>query len=398
MNIKEDKSHVYIITLTLLLLVGAGGFFLKMYQLYTEKQPQQQQQEIPTRQHELEALYSQEAMPAAPEGADPRDYGLTEDAPEGAPDGFIFFSTVPVNTRALTQIYALDVTKQQSDAVSLIPDRARSGFAEFTDKDAPSDFFLNTIDENYADDADKDGTRIQELDAETGTFKTFTSATGTYEQSIAYAKESKRLAFNRLGVPFRSYTDLVPIRNWEVVITDPEKDTLLTVIPGAVQPKWSPDGEKLVYLKADGLYVYDLKNATETKVVTATEGQILATSKMDVSPDGKYLITTVAKAGIIIVSEITSWEPFTLKELGRIQGTGTEYYWPQFSYDSKYYVVQAIDAALPGSVDRLHPRFEIRPIMSRTIVQSIPIDAFNFEAFFTDTWVKSLPAIKKEGE
>ena len=86
------------------------------------------------------------------------------------------------------------------------------------------------------------------------------------------------------------------------------------------------------------------------------------------------------------MNEITSWEPFEIVERGRISG-GSQYFFPQFSRDSNYYVVQAIDFPSTGTTERLNPRFEIRPTLGRAIVGTLPLTGFSFDHLFTDTWV-----------
>ena len=115
----------------------------------------------------------------------------------------------------------------------------------------------------------------------------------------------------------------------------------------------------------------------------------------DLSPNKQFFVWTSGTAGLIAMNEITSWEPFEIVERGRISG-GSQYYFPQFSPDSNYYVVQAIDFLQTGTTERLNPRFEIRPTLGRAIVGTLPLDGFSFNNLITDTWVLGTPTILGE--
>jgi hypothetical protein len=126
----------------------------------------------------------------------------------------------------------------------------------------------------------------------------------------------------------------------------------------------------------------------ETEVAGLPEGGVsIATSMMDVSEDGKYLIWTSAKSGMIAISEIVSWETMELKEIGRMQVPDTEFYWPVFSPDGTYYAVQAIDKLVGEDFVRKNARIEVRPTNSRTVVYTHSLEDFFFDGLFTDDWI-----------
>ena len=177
-----------------------------------------------------------------------------------------------------------------------------------------------------------------------------------------------------------------------MVILDPTSQGILKAIPNAYQPKWSPDGTKLVYLKADGLYIYDYKTEVEKKIGTVTAGiKVLSMSMIDLSPDGKTIIWIAGRSGVITLKRIMSWETLEVVDIGQIKIPGTEFYGPQFSPDGQFYVLQAIDTLKNGDAERQNPRLEIRSIKAKEVVKSIPLNGFNFDAFFTDDWVAKMP-------
>ena len=173
----------------------------------------------------------------------------------------------------------------------------------------------------------------------------------------------------------------------EVVLFSPESRTDFLVMRQAAQPQWSPDGTSLLYLKDDGLYRYDTLASTERLVHGVAGGGtgIGLESMFELSPDGRYLLWSHPQNGLVVVSEIDSWQPFTYREIGRIQTEGTEYYWPVFSPDSQYYAIQAIENDNTG--ERYNPRVEIRSVTGRDVVMTIPLEAFDFNSLFSDDWV-----------
>jgi hypothetical protein len=335
-------------------------------------------------------LYSSETLPASEEGKDPLNYGLEEvEVGEEEPEGLLIFSGRKIReTDKYTQLYALDLSAGSTTAPELyIPKYFTSAMAEFEDSSEPADFFTLTASE-YSLDNEEDGVGVHRYDSETGTVQPFSEATGKYERAIAWSKESELLAFSRLKGERQTDIDLLTLDNWETIIFHPETDRLVASIGGALYPKWSPDGKKVIFMKTEGLYMFDLETQKETEVIGLPEGGIsIATSMMDLSDDGKYLIWSSAKSGMISISEIVSWETMEVKELGRMQVPDTEFYWPVFSPDGKYYAVQAIDTLKGNDFVRKNARIEVRPTNSRTVVYTHSLEDFFFDALFSDDWI-----------
>lgn len=342
----------------------------------------------------VSSLYSSESAPSAPEGKDPFNYGLEEEPASGErPEGSLVFSGRKIReTSRYTQLYSLDLGDASSSPELLIPEYFSSAMAEFVDADAPEDFYALTVSE-YSLDKEPDGVGIHLYDSEAGTVQPFTSATGNYERSIAWAPETGFLAFSRLKVDRKTDIDLLTLDNWETVVIDTKTDKLVAIIGGALYPQWSPDGLKVLFLKTEGLYLYDLEKQVEQEVVGLPEGGIaIASSMIDVSADGKYALWTTAKEGMITLYEIVSWDSIELKEVGRMQVEDTEFFWPVFSPDGNYYSVQAIDTLKGNDFVRKNARIEVRPLESRTVVAEFSLDDFFFDALFSDDWIAKTTA------
>lgn len=308
------------------------------------------------------------------------------------PTGVIVVTGNKVNGEDVTtQLFTVNLTDTLDilSPFSIAP--SLTAMAEFKDIQNPTDFFfLGSSEYSLANESDKSGIHL--YTPQNKSIIPFINTDSVMERSFDWSSTAKLLAFNRITKDVKSYVDILPLENWEVVILDPISQGILKAIPNAYQPKWSPDGTKLVYLKADGLYIYDYKTEVEKKIGTVTAGiKVLSMSMIDLSPDGKTIIWIAGRSGVITLKRIMSWETLEVVDIGQIKIPGTEFYGPQFSPDGQFYVLQAIDTLKNGDAERQNPRLEIRSIKAKEVVKSIPLNGFNFDAFFTDDWVAKMP-------
>lgn len=321
------------------------------------------------------------------------NHGLSEavSTTEASPFGTLLFSAL-TETDGPMHVFALDVA--DPDAPETMPFADSFPLTAFIDSDNPNDptrFVFNAYSELSSNGFQGVGAHLLDVNA-TGTsrIRHLDSAEGgLLARLFSLSPDANLLVFSRfVGVP-SGYEDLIEVGNWEVVLVDVEKDEIILEIEDAMQPVWGPDGRHFLYLQANGLHVYNLEEGTTGQILGLLEGNLHAEGMFDVSPDGKYLVWTSADYGIAVM-EILSWNPFQLEERGRIVDRDVEYYWPQFSPDSQWYVVQAIDTWNDDG-ERTNPRFEIRSVLSRSIVSEIPIVGHNFNTFFTDDWIAEMP-------
>lgn len=324
---------------------------------------------------------------------------LTDDPGTESPGGYIVISghhgTAPQQS---TQLYTIDLSKGGSPSSTpelLIPKYVTSAMAEFNDRVNPSDFFMLTA-SKYSMAQEEDKVGIHHYSAASGNIRPYSSTKGRFERNLEWTATGGLLAFNRFVGTDKTNVDLLPIDNWETVIVDVENDKEVTTIPGSWFPKWSPDGTQLLVLKTDGLYLFTVSSASLEKVVPVGDGgKVIGTSMIDVSSDGTHLLWTTAKAGIITIGEISSWAPFSMKEIGRIEDQQSEFYWPLFSPDGKFYAVQAIDRLKGDETFRQNPRLEVHPLKSKAAVFKQSLADFVFDALFTDAWVAHDPRAPK---
>jgi len=334
----------------------------------------------------LGALYNAESAPVRPNSSVVLHEALVDDVITGS-----LLFTGKKNSGSDGQYirtYSLDLGSTTSRPVLLFPKLSFSAMTEFTNTvDFKTAFLVAPASEESVQEGYRYG--VHKINVDTGIQVAFKSTKGKSIRNITWSEPTKMLALNRLKVQQNAYVDLITMESWEIVVTKPDSDELVTIINDAFNPLWLPDGQNLLFFKVDGLYSMNIVSKEAKRLVEMPkDGIITTTSMMDISADGKYLVWTTAKRGLITVFEVDSTNELTLKEIGRVSSVTTEFYWPQISPDGTYYAVQAVDR-LKGDSDvlRKNPRLEIRPLLGSNVVRSFPLLEFNFDQLFSDDWV-----------
>ncbi len=347
-------------------------------------------------QAKLDAAYASEGAFPAPEGVDSMNYGLDEvpaDLP--APSGTIVFTGRNADTSSYMNTYYWDVTSDTDFVPSYFLKNNMFLFGTFDNKEYPLQMYLNTV-TNASAQSEKSILGLHRFNIADDSYTYLRSADHESEaREIEVAPDRSKLAFSRLKFLPKTLADMPHIDDWEVVVIDPNSDELLLTIDGATNPKWSPDGNKIVFLKSRGLFVYDMETGVQTPILQVADGQVISTSMIDITSSGDYLALTNSQTGLITMYSISSWSEFQMEEIGRITIPGTNVLWPQFSPDGNYYAVQVIDVAQEGG-ERTNSRFEVRPTLGREVVAEHSTDAFKFTEFHTNDWVASNPEVVAE--
>lgn len=214
-----------------------------------------------------------------------------------------------------------------------------------------------------------------------------TAAPGQQFGTMSWSESSSMLAYmSQNDFIFEDQLEQAKVDNWNIFVIDREGNTRLA-LEGAAHPAWMPDGTKLLYLKSDGLYLYDIPAASEVRILqmNAAEGNVgvLTSTMFDISPDGAHLILTTQGRGMIEVFDIIP-EPFDVTFVGRITSETESYSWPVISPDSQTYavLVRNIDSN-NGSV----PRIEFRSILGRKVLLSYELKEFAPQTVILDDWI-----------
>jgi len=138
-----------------------------------------------------------------------------------------------------------------------------------------------------------DGWHIYMIQAEAGSaIKQITTSSPRYSYYPSFSPDGKKILFYSVDYYFNPNT-----QNWEMrdtTIWTYEIDTgMLTQWASGLLPKFTPDGEKIIFKKRAsgdkyyGLWMLDLKTGAETHIVG---GQDFGIWQFDISPDGKKIV------------------------------------------------------------------------------------------------------------
>jgi len=319
---------------------------------------------------------------------------LTPEVMDNEVAGVIVISAVDTNdeSQLLNQTFVVDFSNSelQFEKISsnILP---YSIFVDFKDVLNPTEFILRTM--TFESLQEEVNDRIHMVDLVSGKASFFPSATSSNPENLDWSKESNLIAYQVSDFNLPPY-EAELISNHNIEVFSPAEDAVIQVITEAAQPQWSPDGTKLLYFKNDGLYLRDVRDGSDVLILGLIQNEnnpagnfIDANSMFAVSPDGKAFAWTAAFNGSIHTFAIESWEPFQFSDLGRVYDRGeSEYYWPVFSPDGNFLSVQAIDTA-EDPLNRTNSRLEIRKVKDVSLVKSISLEQFDFNALFTDDWI-----------
>jgi WD40 repeat protein len=340
-----------------------------------------------------------EALPLGVPSGDLFDYGLNTDTPSLRDmEGYLIFTAYDQTSTQGVQkrLYYQDTSLNYFDPVSFVPDFVTySALAKFDNLVQPKSIF-GDISLMFSSEVPSNlsGAKhlIQKYNVETGALTAFRSIGMESVSELSLSSDSSHLAFTRLNENLSGNTVM---SKREVIIVNIDKDIIVASIPNASQPKWSPDGRKLLYFHSDGLYIRDMFEDEDSIVVGITDGGQLMSSMFDVSSDGRYLVWTSGTKGVIIVYEIVSWKNFRVREVGRINSSGEELYWPQFSFDGEYYAVYSFRREI-RSQNMNDVRIDVRRTKEREVLHSYFIPSKFVPATISlDSWIQTLPTLPK---
>jgi|GEM_PF-2277615 len=289
--------------------------------------------------------------------------------------------SVPIN------FYYVDVSEETSDAFVQIEYPLNNSFIDFKSKLDGTDALTLTT-KQVSDDFYMRG--IFEYDSINDAYKEIIDTKERVIRQISWSEPTQRIAY-AYQENIYDYDDLLDSTQWNIVILDPA--TKKEEIIGTGQyPVWSPDGTQIMYVDEKGLHVYDIDTKSEQMVpgvdVSVSGYPVNGSVMLGISPDGNYMAWSNPSRNLIAIFQVVTWgEEVVIREVGRIQSEISEYFWPVFSPDSKFYVVQAIDNPQDINELRTNPRYEIRSVLDRSVIKSVDLSEFYFMQAFTDDWV-----------
>jgi len=176
------------------------------------------------------------------------------------------------------------------------------------------------------------------------------------------------------------------VENWSIGIESSTGERV-ALLEGAIHPAWMPDGDILVFLKADGVYRYQVSTKEELRLLqlipNTPDAKVLIGSMLTVSPNGRYVLFVNQTGETIDVYQFNA-EVNRLSPVTTIKEAGTLFTWPVVSPDSKAFAVVSYNMSGQGVLTE--PRMEFRAIDNSEVVFSYPLNEFIIGDVYLDDW------------
>jgi len=204
------------------------------------------------------------------------------------------------------------------------------------------------------------------------------------ERSLSWSDSANMLLYTARTERLDDTVSSMQSENWHVTLYDVSSEEK-TTIDNALYGTWLPDGEQFFFSRKDGLYAYNISDGEIARVL-ATDWEVSAQDMFDLSPDGKYLAWSLPGLHQVRLFTVADGN-FIFDEIYRISKDDANYYWPVFSPDSQYFVVQAIDAG-DDLQARTNFRAEIYSVLTPETLVTQSLDDYYSGSAFIDDWIQ----------
>lgn len=170
-----------------------------------------------------------------------------------------------------------------------------------------------------------------------------TSSPSLSKRAVTWSYAGDKLLFNAVKKRGQSSRP----DDWAIYRTDLEGNE--TYLTDGASPSFSPDDQTFLYLKNDGLYAYHFEGASSMKLLNF-QGTGLYNMKFALSKDGSQLALANPNEGTVFLYDVNPWYPVRLSLPRKITAHA---FWPVFSPDGKYLLLQEVDWGLSPKNPRL---------------------------------------------
>ncbi len=282
--------------------------------------------------------------------------------------GTIYLTLIPVNGNFSQGLYSFDLSSRKLEKLFV-----RDGKSFLTNDFSPKrkDVMAFIM---WSDDGNR---QIFTRNNKSSIIRRLTKSNTKRKIDPEWSPNRREIAFSARDIGNGSVGQFIP-EDWGVYVTDLEGNE--TFISKGIYPKWSPDGKKLLILKNDGLYVYnDNGKGNSNRVWEVVNGKAKFSMKIDVSVDGKMIAWSNAKDGVVVIIKVKSWDPFE-GSIYRVFKTSS--FWPTFSTDGQFIVVQEINYNMKDT----NPRLVIYNIETMERETVLDLSDYKQDFMFVSDW------------
>lgn len=302
--------------------------------------------------------------------------------PQQQISGTLFFSLFPDNTATPLGIYSYKFISGRLQRVLVDPSTSAVDYSirlspSFSDDESIMVFAGRKISEPAIQiyTALPDGTGIRQITNGPEVFKREPIISPS-KSLIAYISQREDLK--------EGETTEFP-EGWTVFLTNLSGKAVK--VSNGVNPLFSPDETKLLVLKNDGLYIFDIKDTLNPKeigvVVKTVDGRASQTMKLSLSRDRNMLAWSSPGKKNVVVSKINSWESFSITPIKVFQ---VKAYWSVFSPDGKSLGLQEIRVS--EKTGNEYVVISVYDIATSVATDIIKLNKYTNEFLWFGGWIK----------
>lgn len=220
-------------------------------------------------------------------------------------------------------IYSFDLNKNQLETIHLIKDKCYLLGGEIN-KNNDRMLIANSCEvENFA------SVQIYMADRNKST-KVITKSLNNLKQEPIWSTNQTQIAFKAISTGSEE-------KNWQLFTSDLEGNEKL-VATDAFYPTFSPDDRKILALKKEGIFLFNLEMGTEEKV-HAFETEVPKNSYLTVSLKKDLLAFSNPIKKEVTIFKINSWSSFEIKEIAKVKTSNSYLAWPKFDPNGGDYLI-----------------------------------------------------------